>query len=203
MKNRGLALLVGAALLLAGFAAADGAAAKVCSTSGTGASCGAGHGNVYSGSLALSSSKATIASGFVTLTCTGSSMSGSVTNGETGLSKITSLTFSECTSGLGPCHVTTSHFPEFHWKPPFHWTKTGSTILEFTCSFGGSSTPCKYASSGTGTESEISGTGGEPATVTVTKLALSKQAGSSAFCSSTATWSGTYTVNTPNSLFVT
>jgi len=206
-KMLGLAAL--AALALMAFVGAGSASAKVCSTAGVGASCGAGHGNVYTGAVkaSLTSGKtAQLVSGFITVNCSESSATGEITNGETGAGNISSLTFGGCTSGLGACTAKTSASSVNKWPVTVtgEGTTSGKMVVknvtgEFTCA----GVTCKYVAAEAGKAGEIVVAGGEPGEIKATKVVLTKEEGSSFLCSNTATWSGEYLISTPNSVFIT
>jgi hypothetical protein len=179
------------------------ASAKTCSTAGQFASCGAGHGNIYVGLVIkkLTPGKAwTLESGFVSVSCASSEITMKVTNGETAAQQIESFSLAECTSGLGACTAKANSLP---WSgtgavstAPNGVQKVKNPAFEFTCA----GVTCKYGAAEITEEAVGSDT--VPETV-YSKVPVSKEAGSSAFCSSTGTWSATYKVTSPTSFFTT
>lgn len=203
-KMLGLAAI--AAMALMAVIGAGTASAKVCSTSGKGASCGGSHGSVYTGNVVakLTEGKtATLTSGFITVKCSSSEAAGEITNGETGTGNISKLAFSSCTSGLGACTASTTASSSNKWPatvavttaPNGKMTVTG-VKGEFTCA----GVTCIYAAESATAEVRGSDTAPE---IVATSVPLTKQAGSNALCSSTATWSGEYLISTPSSIFIT
>jgi hypothetical protein len=201
-----LKLLAGAIACLALWSISTSAAsAKICSTAGTGVSCGTGHGNVYRGpiSFALSESTATLTSGFTNITCSASEGQGEVTNGESGVGNLTSLTFSGCKDNMGnSCTETSSATNEAPWEftTALNVNTNGvvrikKSTTEWSCILY----TCKYITG----EYEGLVEGGETASIAFNKVIETKETGSSAFCSSTATLSGSYKIKTPDSLFIT
>lgn len=202
-KMLGLAVVAALALMaLAG--AASASATTVCSNSGTGSACASG--KEYSGGFSASlktGTTATLTSGFITVKCSVSGVGGTVATNGSGT--ITSLTFSECTSGLGACTAATTASAGNPWSGAVTHTSADDGTMsvnnvegEFTCA----GTKCVYGAATAGGSGEIVVNGGEAATVTATKVPLSKKAGSSSLCSSTATWSGDYNVTSPNGLYI-
>jgi hypothetical protein len=208
-----LSLLAAAALAVMAFVGvSDAAAAKICSTVGSGSACAAGHGNQLT-TQSLSASQATtrgikLTSGFITVECD-SSISSSVAH-EEGKGVITSLTFTNCTSSLGACASASANASI---SKPYavttnatgagngEMTVTANPITgEFTCA----GVTCKYtATKAGGGNGVLAVTGSDTApTVVASGIGLTKEEGSSGFCSSTATWEGTYNVTTPNSLWI-
>jgi hypothetical protein len=205
LKMLGIAAV--AALALMAVVGSATASAKICSSSGTGTSCGASDGNEFTGAFSATATNATLTSGFVTVSCTDSVASGNILNSSTGAGNITGLTFSGCSNNLGGgCEASTTASSGAPWTAGVaHTTGTNGTLTvsnvqgEFTCTIFGGPVKCIYAA--TTAKAEV--VGGTPATVKATKVALAKQAGSNALCSTEGTWSGTYTVTSPASLFIT
>lgn len=213
----GLAAL--AAMALTAFAASSASAAKVCSTSGTGAACGAGHGNVYSGAIVGKNVgnvvlKVTNSSGSVinTVTCTESEAAGEVTNGETGAGKLTKQTFGGCTSNV--CGATTASTTASTTNP---WASSVRTEIEgtentngimtvegvtgsFTCKFFGIPVTCKYSTAKA--EVKVDGSDTEPK-ITASNVALTlEEGGNESVCGKAGDWTGNYNITTPTSLFI-
>jgi hypothetical protein len=203
VKMLGLAAI--AAMAIMAVMGAGTASAKVCSKSGSGhGACAAGHGNVYVGNFTATSAAgttATLVSGFVTVHCH-SHVEGTI-NGTNTTGTVTSLTFSKCeTSGGSACTAASSASAGSPWTAS---TKTGTapngtlTVNNVTGEFTCLGTTCKYKA----TTASAAVTGGETASVKATNVPLEKDTGSGFLCSNTATWSGTYSVSTPDSLYLT
>jgi hypothetical protein len=204
-----LGLLVVAAMAVMAFVGVSGAAAKACSTTGTGASCGAGHGNeLTTQTLAAASTgsrQVKLTSGFITVECN-SSISGEQQH--EGKGTITSLTFSSCISSLGGCTNASANASKAN---PYNVTTAGtgsgtmtvkgSITGEFTCA----GITCKYtATEAGGSNGKLAVTGSDTApTVAASGIILTKEEGSSGFCSGSATWEGPYALTSPTSLWVT
>jgi hypothetical protein len=208
-----LSLAAVAALAIMAIAGASAASAKVCSTTNVGgAACAGSHGTEYKGALSASlesGTSATLTSGFMVVTCTSSSLGGTIDNASTATGSITSLTFSSCSNNFGQtCTANTNASSGNKWpaKAVTETAPNGRLEVEnitgaFTC---GTST-CHYKAAKVGAKGEIKVTGGEPATVKATSVPLEREVveGDSGLCSSTATWTGAYLVTTPSSLFLT
>jgi hypothetical protein len=202
-----------AALALMAVIGASAASAKVCSTSGTGESCGTGHGNLYTGKIVATLSTPSVArlvSGFITVTCGESTVEGEITNASTGTGDITKMTFGDCHSNLnttsGSCTASTSASSTNKWPASVAVTTApnGTMTVEnitgtFVCNALGSTSTCHYEAA----KASVAVNGGEPATVVATNVGLAREGTNSASCSASATWSGTYTVTTPTSIFIT
>jgi hypothetical protein len=211
MKDlRGSIILAASILLATGalFLTPGSAGARMCSSSGSGSACSGGFGNEYTGTMSGSlkfGSSSTITSGFLTVNCGTSSFFGSIVG--TANVQWTSVTMGNCTSGLGACTASTSATTGSWWSATVSVsTAPNGTLrvfteewIEYTC--GG--TKCIYGASSMGSSGEIVVQGGSPATITATKVPLSKRIGSNFLCSNTATWSAGYSVSTPSSLYVT
>jgi hypothetical protein len=216
-KMLGLAAVAAMALMAVVGASSAAASAKVCSTQSggqAGAACTSPHGNEYTtGKLVAETTtaagqKATLTSGFITVTCD-SKIEGEVTHGGSGT--ITTLDFTDCHSNLNPATNSCTANIE---GAPYAMTATSNTAtqspngtLDINSKVGGNFTcsgeKCIYSAASAGTLGEIVVTGGETAIVHATKVPLTKQAGSGPLCSGTSNWDGTYTVETPDSLFLT
>jgi hypothetical protein len=203
-----LGVAVVAALTLVAVIGSATASAKVCSTAGTGAACGATDGTEYAGAFTATATNATFVSGFVTAVCTDSVQTGDITNSATGAGTITGLTFTGCTHNLGSggCVASTTASATAPWTASvIHTTGTNGTLTvlnvtsEFTCTILGSAVKCLFKASSAVAEVH----GGEPAVIKETNVALEKEAGSNSLCSSTAGISASYVVVSPTSLFVT
>ena len=216
-KMLGLAAL--AAMAVMAFIGAGTASAKICSTAGVGAGCGVGHGSVYTGPIHATleaGEKAVLTSGFITVSCTESTVHGEITSGEETKGFLDAVTFGGCTANTGgACTANTSASAANHWPAKaFHGAKAPNGNLtvtnvtgSFTCTVFGSPVTCRYTASDAGGgkegKDEIIVTGGEPATINAITVALTKEEVSGGLCSNTATWSAKYWLTTPSSLFIT
>jgi hypothetical protein len=203
LKILGLAAV--AALALMAIGAGSASAAKVCSTAGTGAACTSG--KVLAANTAIDASgSAELTSTFDNVKCTESTVAGKITNGETGTGDIESMTFTSCTDSFGSkCTANTNASAANPWSATTTATGGGSGTMtvnnvtgSFTCPVFGVNTTCIYSAASATTTV----TGGEPAKVTASKVALTREAGSGGACSEKATWTGTYTVTSPTSLWL-
>ncbi len=210
-KMLGLAAVAALALMAVVGVSSAAASAKVCSTTGTGAACAAGHGNEYTTQKFTGTTTGTrtavLNSGFNVVTCH-SHIEGEITHG--GAGKITSLTFSHCINDSlfgASCTATATASAASPWNGTAVAEGGGNGRLEVTSPVTGQfsciGTTCRYKAANAGTKGEIKVTGGETATVTATKVPLTLEEPSSEACSATATWSGTYSVITPDSLWLT
>jgi hypothetical protein len=216
-KMLGLAALTALALMAVVGAGTASAKGKLCSKSGTGVACAAGHGNVYGEkgktqkiTAVLDTGHATLISGFVNVTCAESHVEGEVTDGATATGFLTSLTFSKCTSNIGPNPCTKAEGTAYPWHltgttgvAPNGSLDTGAVTGLFTCE----GITCRYGAASAGTKGELDFTGttaaGATATILATKVPLVKHAGSNFLCSNTATWEGHYKITVPDSLYLT
>lgn len=212
MKLKIIGLVALSAMALMAFAASS-ASAKVCSTAGTGEACTSG--KVYSGTVEATLKPETSATltatnssgGSVsTVTSTSSTVKGSVT-GSTGTGSITSLTFASLSSSACPNGVTASTTASTSnpWAVTTAATSGGNGTMtvenvegSFVCGTFLGNITCTYKAASATT----SVTGGEPAHVTATNVALSRVSGPEATCGTKADWSGTYVVTTPSSLWL-
>lgn len=199
IKILGLCLL--AALAAMAFVGAGTASAtKLCSVNTS--PCPAG--NTYAKGTAIKAQlvpggTSTMSSGFVNITCTESTISGKTTSdGGAGAvtGSISSVTWKNCTSGLGACTASALNTP---WSAEVTGSGGNGTMTisgaggKFTC--GG--TTCEYSSS----KASVSVSGGNPATIKASNISFSK-IGGGFLCSSTASWSGTYEATAPKPLFI-
>jgi hypothetical protein len=210
-----LGLMAVAALAVMAFVGVSSASAKVCSTAGLGASCGAGHGNELTtqGVTLLSEGHATkarevkLTSGFITVSCD-SHIEVTVTHE---VIDLTSLTFTNCTSSLGECTSASANATK---AAPYAVTtaatgggngtmtvKASPITGQFTCA----GITCKYTTpEAGGANGSLTVTGSDTAPkVVAAGISLTKEEGSSGFCSSTATWEGPYTMTSPTSGWIT
>lgn len=175
------------------------AVAKNCSTAGTGAACGAGHGNVYTGAGKATALNTTLTSGFITVTCTESHITFEVIF-PPGIFVVGIHTTNCHDSSGNACTASASASSTNKWEGSTTATGSGNgtaTISNVTGQFTCSGVTCKYKKASATTTVD----GGEPAKITA-NVSLEKDEGSSFLCSSTATWTGSYTVTTPSSLWV-
>jgi hypothetical protein len=199
MKILGLCL-VGAIAAMALFGAGTASATKLCSVNTS--PCPAG--NTYGKGTSIKTqlvagTKSVMSSGFVTITCTESSMNGKTTSeGGAGAvtGEITSVTWKNCTSGLGSCTASSLKTP---WPAEVTGSGGSGTMSvknaagKFTC--GG--TTCEYEAS----KASVSITGGNPAKAKASSVSFSK-IGGGFLCSSTASWTSEYEVTAPKPLFI-
>lgn len=199
MRILGLALLAALAAM-AFMGAGTASATKLCSVNTS--PCPAG--NTYGKGTAIKAqltpgTNSVMSSGFVTISCSSSTMSGKTTSeGGAGAvtGEISSVTWKNCTSNLGSCTATALNTP---WKVEVSGSGGSGTMSvsnpggKFTC--GG--VTCEYAAS----KASVSANGGSPATIKASGVSFSK-IGGSFLCSSTASWTSTYEVTSPNPLFV-
>jgi len=191
-----LALMAAMAFVGAGTASAT----KLCSVNTS--PCPAG--NTYGKGTAIKAQlvpggTSTMSSGFVNITCTESTITGKTTS-EGGAGAVTgsisSVTWKNCTSGLGACTASALNTP---WPAEVSGSGGSGTMTisgaggKFTC--GG--TTCEYSTS----KSSVSVSGGNPATIKASSISFSK-IGGGFLCSSTASWSGTYEATAPKPLFI-
>ncbi|HVD41589.1 MAG TPA: hypothetical protein VNC16_11400 [Solirubrobacterales bacterium] len=216
MKIKIIGLAVVAAMALMAFAASSFGNAKVCSGEGATAECGGTHGKVYDGTILATLKTGTSATltttnssgGTVnTVTCLTSTVHGTVV-GDTGTGTIDEFTFANCSSAACPNGVTASTTASTTNTWPATATKgtapNGTLSVEkidgeFICGTIIGNITCRY----TATKATTTVTGGTPATVTATNVALTRSSGPEATCGAKADWSGVYTITTPKSLFLT
>lgn len=198
LKMVGLCLVASAALMA--FGAGTASATKLCSVNTS--PCPAG--NTYGKGTAIktqlvSGTKSVMSSGFVTITCSESTMSGKTTSdGGAGavLGSISSVTWKSCTSNLGSCTASALNTP---WPAEVTGSGGNGTMTvqkpggKFTC--GG--TTCEYE----GSKASVSISGGNPARAKASNVSFSK-IGGSFLCSSSASWTSEYEVTSPNPLFI-
>ena len=212
-----MALVALAAMATMAIAASSASAsAKVCSpTQGnTNVACEAGHGKVYEGeihALLATGTTARLVSGFITVTCNESTGQGSI-NGTTGTGSLTALNFAKCNSFLGGCNANTSASAANPW--PVTVTTDGlatSTdglmdVNNITGEFNCAGEICKYIneSSPVKPEPTIDGSSANhnTARIIASAVKLIKEPVSGNLCSNTATWNGTYSITTPDTLVV-
>lgn len=201
MKLFGLCICCALAAL-AVIGAGTASATKLCSVNSS--PCPAG--NTYGKGTGIKAQlvaggKSVMSSGFVTITCTSSTMSGKTTSdgGGSGVpvtGEISSVTWKNCTSGLGSCTASATGTP---WPAEVNGSGGSGTMSiskaggKFTC--GG--TTCEYEAS----KASVSVSGGSPATVKASSISFTKTGGSF-LCSSSASWTSTYEATSPNPLFV-
>lgn len=198
MKTFGLCLALAVAAMA--FGAGTASATKLCSVNTS--PCPAG--NTYGKGTSIKTqlvagTKSVMSSGFVTITCTESTMSGKTTSeGGAGAvtGEISSVTWKNCTSALGSCTTSALKTP---WSAEITGSGGNGTMSvkgaagKFTC--GG--TTCEYEAS----KASISVSGGSPAKAKASNVSFSK-IGGGFLCSSTASWTSEYEVTAPNPLFI-
>jgi hypothetical protein len=198
MKIIGPCLALALAMMALG--AGTASATKLCSVNTSPCPAGNTYGKGTSIKVQLvPGTKSTMASGFVNVTCSESTMSGKTTSeGGSGAvtGEISSATWKSCTSSLGSCTASSLKTP---WPAEVTGSGGNGTLsvqhpgAKFTC--GG--TTCEYEAS----KASISVTGGSPAKAKASSISFSK-IGGGFLCSSTASWSGEYEVTSPNPLFI-
>jgi hypothetical protein len=204
LKMLGLAAL--AALALTAVIGAGTASATLCSTEGTGTSCGGSHGkHMTAGDHIEATGQAELTSGFINVSCH-SIITIKIVDATAGTGQVTSLVFTGCVDNFGrACTAVTTGLP---WNGSATGTGTNGTLTvsnvagNFTCKnpFNTSEdVKCNYAAP----SASAAVTGGHSPSAKATGVKLSKQAGSHFLCSNEATWNGTYTLLTPKSLFIT
>ena len=204
LKMFGLAAT--AAVALMAVVGAGTAAAKVCSSTGTGAACGGGHGNEYKGQVTAKTTEAKLTTGLLNITCA-SEIVNTVTNSSTGTGSISEISFTGCIDSEGrACTVATTGRPYHSVMEAIaapSGTLTTTVAVEFTCKnpFNpAENVNCKYhVSAATPT---VIGGALAPRIVT-TGVKLNKGAGSHAACSAQLTWDGEYSITAPATLFLT
>jgi len=148
----------------------------------------------------VSGTKSVMTSGFVTIECTDSTMSGKTTSGggpgAPVLGEITSVTWKNCKTTSGSSCTASA------LKTPWGVSVSGSggsgtmTVTgaagKFTCSV-----TCEYEAK----TASVSANGGSPAKIKASSVSFSR-IGGSFLCSSSASWSAEYEVTAPNPLFV-
>ncbi|HEX5592398.1 MAG TPA: hypothetical protein VFX35_03510 [Solirubrobacterales bacterium] len=198
MKMLGLCLALAVAVMA--FGAGTASATKLCSVNTS--PCPAG--NTYGKGTSIKTqlvagTKSVMSSGFVTITCTESTMSGKTTNeGGAGAvtGEISSVTWKSCTSGLGACTTSALKTP---WSAEITGSGGNGTMNvkgaagKFTC--GG--TTCEYEAS----KVSLSVSGGNPAKAKASNVSFTK-IGGGFLCSSTASWTSEYEVTSPKPLFI-
>jgi len=195
-----LGLVAALAMATMAFGAGTASATKLCSVNTS--PCPAG--NTYGKGTSIKTqlvpgTNSTMSSGFVTVTCSESTMSGKTTSeGGSGAvtGEISSATWKSCTSSLGSCTASALKTP---WPAEVTGSGGNGTLsvqhpgAKFTC--GG--TTCEYEAS----KASISVTGGNPAKAKASSISFTK-IGGGFLCSSTASWSGEYEVTAPKPLFI-
>jgi len=198
LKMFGLCLVLAAAATA--FGAGTASAAKLCSvnTSPCPAKNTYGKGTSIKTQL-VAGTNSVMSSGFVTIKCSSSTMNGKTTSeGGAGAvtGEITSVSWKNCTSGLGACTASSLNTP---WPAEVTGSGGNGTMTvqkpggEFTCA----GTTCQYEAS----KASVSVTGGSPAIVKASSVSFSK-IGGGFLCSSTASWTAEYEVTSPNPLFI-
>ena len=161
--------------------------------------------------LVANTLEAKLTSGFINVTCA-STAEGKITNATTGHGDITSLTFFSCVDNFGrPCTASSTAAAASPWTVTTAYTSgTDGTMTvhnptgKFTCKNpfnpGGPEVTCEYNN----TSVTVTATGSHTSPkIDAVNVPLNKHGSSNILCSNTATWNGTYNINTPKSLVVT
>jgi hypothetical protein len=198
-----LGLCLAAALALSALLGAGTASAtKLCSVNT--APCPAG--NTYGKGTAIKAqlvpgTTSVVSSGFVTVVCTESTMTGKTTSdgGGTGVpvtGSISSVTWKGCKTTSGSaCTASALNTP---WGASLSGSGGSGTMTvtgaagKFTCSV-----TCEYEAK----SASVSVSGGNPATIKANSVGFSR-IGGSFLCSSSASWSAEYEVTSPKPAFV-
>lgn len=201
LKMLGLCLL-GALALTALIGPGTASATKLCSVNT--APCPAG--NTYGKGTAIKAqlvpgTKSVVSSGFVTVECTESTMSGKTTSAGGGsgvavLGQISSVTWKNCKTTSGSsCTASALNTP---WGVEVNGSGGSGTMSvsgaagKFSCAV-----TCEYEAK----TASVSANGGNPATIKAAGVGFSR-IGGSFLCSSSASWSAEYEVTAPKPLFV-
>jgi hypothetical protein len=226
MYLKALSLTFVAALALMAFVGVSSASAsgKICSTSGVGTACAGSHGKEYTGTFDASLIETTggkgevhgvFTSGFVTVTCSASTVTGTITNSATGTGDIEGMTFTGCVNNIngGACTWSSTASPtnKWHLTADANAATNGNGFLtvenvqiSFTCNILGANRTCFYGSAKVGTKEEIDLFGSDTTpTVEATGIPMEKKVGSDGLCSATETWEARYGITTPSSLWIT
>lgn len=187
-KMLGIAAMALAALMaFAGIASAT----RVTSPAGT----------LYTGTIKATSTNTELHNSFSfgTIKCGHSEVEGSVTShgsGVTAIGSISKLTFTNCTNGKPTSPVVNRGTLEVHYTSGSNGTATSNNAeviihetLVGTCIFKTKNTDIGTVVGGTTAKLEINSS-------------TIPQSGGNPFCPSSATWTGTYTVNTPDTLLL-
>jgi hypothetical protein len=193
---------VAAVAAMAFIGAGTASATRICSTNTL--PCGSilGSGTPIKAEL-TGGNEAVLTSGFAVVKCKTSVISGETTSAGGGagvavLGTITSASWSNCACNLGGTVTTAAE--NLPWSAELNWTSEMNGTMKVANpqgSFVCAGTKCIYGATSVSTTV----TGGAPAIVTAS-VTLERKAGSGALCSATATWKGTYTVTSPNPLWV-
>jgi hypothetical protein len=144
--------------------------------------------------------KSVVSSGFVTVECTESTMSGKTTSdggaGVPVLGEITSVTWKNCQTTSGSsCTASALGTP---WPVQVNGSGGSGTMTvsgaagKFSCAV-----TCEYEAK----TASVAANGGNPARIKASSVGFSR-IGGSFLCSSSATWSAEYEVTSPKPLFV-
>lgn len=205
MKTAVLVLVACSTLLWA--IGTEAALGKVCSGAGTGASCGVGHGNVYTGPLKAEGGRFDFGLSNLAVSCSGSALEGEITKGETGAAKVTSMKFGACFASFGAeCAVTTTASSSAPWPLAISVSTApnGTAILEgFTVTMQCGAIACRYSTKIMGASGELVVKGGEKARLQFSQPTISKEEPSNVSCGSLTKIAGEYLITTPSSLYVT
>lgn len=166
-------------------------------------------GTVYTSTISATAGVTELHGSFVTVKCNKSSVSGSVEGHGTSVTAgglISTLTFSECNFPVtvkkaGSLEIHTEYTTEEDGHKTQKLTANGNGTLtsdgaEITIQT--SIANCIFTTSGTDIGTL---TGGTTAKLDINSAAIPRT-GHSVFCGSSGTWTGSYTVNTPDTLLV-
>jgi hypothetical protein len=165
------------------------------------------HGTRYTGTIKATSEGPTYFTGsFATVECKGSHLEGTITSQGSAITAsgpVNLLTFTECNF---PTTVINNGSLIVHTDVPNEKGNALITSKEFTVVFHTSVGTCTIATSSTGEGTPIgtltgSTSTGATATVDINSPKIPVEAGSF-LCGSSATWQGSYTINTPDNLNV-
>ncbi len=208
VKMLGLAA-VAAAALMAFVGASSASATVLCSEAGTGSPTGTTcpSGKAYGAGQeihAVNVGNVKLDTTFKTITCTGSTVKGTISGEGSATETVTGpegeLTFTGCNcSTVKVLHAGTL---EIHWIEGTHNGTVTSSGNETTtiCSTIFGNVHCTYTTNKTDVGTLA---GGSTATLTASAHIPVNEAESDGICPEESTWTATYSVTTPDSLFVT
>jgi hypothetical protein len=201
IKMLGLCL-AGALVAMALIGAGTASATRLCAQNTTPCPAGSTYGKGTSIKAQLvPGTTSVVTSGFVTVVCTESTMSGKTTSAGGGsgtpvLGQISSVTWKGCKTTSGSsCTASALNTP---WGVSVSGSGGNGTMTvsgaagKFTCSV-----TCEYEAK----TASVSASGGNPARIKASNVSFSR-IGGSFLCSSSASWSAEYEVTSPKPLFV-
>ena len=195
--------VIAALALTAMFGAGTASATRLCAVNTSPCPAGStyGKGTAIKAQL-VPGTTSVVTSGFVTVICTESTISGKTTSAGGGsgtpvTGSISSVTWKGCkTSSGGSCTASALNTP---WSASVTGSGGNGTMSisnaagKFTCTV-----TCEYEAK----SASVSVSGGSPATIKASNVGFSR-IGGSFLCSSSASWSAQYEVTAPNPAFVT